>query len=72
MRTDFDATCRAFHPPEGIIHLDGNSLGQLPLTVKDRLAAGGGRRIGAKCRLANGGAPDGWTCRAAWATGSGG
>lgn len=38
MTTDFNATRRAFDLPEGVIYLDGNSLGPLPRGVKDRLA----------------------------------
>jgi kynureninase len=38
MKTDFDATRRAFDLPDGIVYLDGNSLGPLPTTVKERLA----------------------------------
>ncbi|NEY92032.1 kynureninase [Tabrizicola oligotrophica] len=38
MTTDFDATRRLFDLPEGIVYLDGNSLGPLPRGVADRLA----------------------------------
>ena len=38
MTTDFDATRRAFDLPEGVIYLDGNSLGPLPRGVAERLA----------------------------------
>ncbi len=37
--TDFDATRARFHLPEGVIYLDGNSLGPLPRGVAERLAA---------------------------------
>ncbi|HHW34674.1 MAG TPA: kynureninase [Paracoccus solventivorans] len=37
--TDFTATRRAFHLPEGITYLDGNSLGPMPRQAADRVAA---------------------------------
>ncbi|WP_022705986.1 kynureninase [Paracoccus zeaxanthinifaciens] len=37
--TDFDATRRAFHLPEGVTYLDGNSLGPMPRVAADRVAA---------------------------------
>ncbi len=38
MTTDFTATKTLFDLPEGVIYLDGNSLGPLPRGVADRLA----------------------------------
>lgn len=38
MTTDFDATKAMFDLPQGVVYLDGNSLGPLPTAAADRIA----------------------------------
>ncbi len=47
MKTDFSATRALFELPEGVIYLDGNSLGPLPVAVKARMARVIGEEWGA-------------------------
>ena len=36
--TDFTSTRAKFHLPEGVVYLDGNSLGPMPVAVGERLS----------------------------------
>ncbi len=46
MTTDFTATKALFDLPEGVIYLDGNSLGPLPCGIQDRMATVIGKEWG--------------------------
>ena len=78
--SDLDALDRAdplarfrdlFELPDGVIYLDGNSLGPLPRATKARLAELVEGEWGCE-RSARGTAMAGWRCRCAWARRSAG
>ena len=47
--TDFAKTRSLFHLPDGVIYLDGNSLGPLPLAAHERLTHLLSPKNGARC-----------------------
>jgi kynureninase len=47
--TDFAATRALFRMPEGVLYLDGNSLGPLPVGAAERVRADVGTTSGASC-----------------------
>lgn len=58
--TDFAATKSLFHIPEGVIYLDGNSLGMLPKTAATRAKEMIEQEWG-KCLSVAGTMPNGWS-----------
>ena len=65
--TDFEWTKSQFYVPEGMIYLDGNSLGPLPLNAKDRVGASMTDQWG-EMLITGWNKADGWICPAASVT----